>query len=196
MVGNCEVTWAGPGWNKNKNDDGRDSDDRDDDGDDSFSFICMGLLHSVRWKWLDDHCDGDDLYKDHHGEFEPGGQGRGSNGQRHQVYKQKTSFSSLLCFIRTFMDGSIHHVLLFSELLGVQDKMDIINHHPPHRPFNQFQWTRLGAVHKWRHHFWGVSRPPPPSRDDVIYEQPLTDIHAVKFTRTPYLEIVVINTMC
>ena len=20
----------------------------------------------------------------------------------------------------------------------------------------------LGAVHKWRHHFWGVSRPPPP----------------------------------
>ena len=54
----------------------------------------------------------------------------------------------------------------------------------------------LGAVHKWRHHFWGVSRPPPPpchyvmtkwrhhfwgvsrpppspSSDDVIYEQPL-----------------------
>ena len=48
MVGKCEVTWAGPGWNKNNNDDGRDSDDRDDDGDDSFSFICMGLLHSVR----------------------------------------------------------------------------------------------------------------------------------------------------
>ena len=47
MVGNCEVTWAGPGWNKNDNDDGRDSDDRGDDGDDSFSFICMGL-HSVR----------------------------------------------------------------------------------------------------------------------------------------------------
>ena len=43
MVGNCEVTWAGSGWNKNDNDDGRDSDDRDD----SFSFICMGL-HSVR----------------------------------------------------------------------------------------------------------------------------------------------------
>ena len=27
---------------------------------------------------------------------------------------------------------------------------------------------------KWRHHFWGVSRPPSsPSSDDVIYEQPL-----------------------
>ena len=48
MVGKCEVTWAGPGWNKNNNDDGRDSDDRDDEGDYSFSFICMGLLHSVR----------------------------------------------------------------------------------------------------------------------------------------------------
>ena len=47
MVGNCEVTWAAAGWNKNDNDDGRDSDDRGDDGDDSFSFICMGL-HSVR----------------------------------------------------------------------------------------------------------------------------------------------------
>ena len=103
MVGNCEVTWAGPGWNKNDSDDGRDSDDRGDDGDDSFSFICMGL-HSVRWKWLDNHCDGDDLYNDPHGEFEPGGQGRGSNGQRHQVYKQKPSFSSLSCLIRTFMD--------------------------------------------------------------------------------------------
>ena len=48
MVGKCEVTWAGAGWNKNDNDDGRDSDDRGDDSDDSFSFICMGLLHSER----------------------------------------------------------------------------------------------------------------------------------------------------
>ena len=77
MVGKCEVTWAGPGWNKNNNDDGRDSDDRDDDGDDSFSFICMGLHGD------DDrhnHCGADDLYDDHHCEFELGGQGRGSNG--------------------------------------------------------------------------------------------------------------------
>ena len=47
MVGKCEVTWAGPGWNKNDNDDGRDSDDRDDDGDDSFSFICTGLKTDI-----------------------------------------------------------------------------------------------------------------------------------------------------
>ena len=100
MVGKCEVTWAEPGWDKNDNDDGRDSDDCDDAGDDSFSFICMGLLHS-----LHNHCDGDDLYDDHHGEFELGGQGRGSNSQRHQV-KQKPSYSSLSCLIRTLMDGS------------------------------------------------------------------------------------------
>ena len=47
MVGKGEVTWAGPGWNKNNNDDGRDSDDRDDDGNDSFSFICMGLKTDI-----------------------------------------------------------------------------------------------------------------------------------------------------
>ena len=119
MVGKCEVTWAGPGWNKNNNDDGRDSDDRDDDGDDSCSFICMGLHGD------DDrhnHCDGDD----HHCEFEPGGQGRGSNGQRHQVYKQKPSYSSLSCLIRTFIDGSTHHVLLFIKILAVQDKTNLI----------------------------------------------------------------------
>ena len=122
MVEKCEVTWAGPGWNKN--DDGCDSDDREDDGDDSFSFIFMGL-HSVRWKWFDDHCDGDDLYDDHHGEFELGGQGRGSNSQRHQV-KPKPSYSSFSCLIRTFMDGSTYHVLLFMKILGVQDKMNVI----------------------------------------------------------------------
>ena len=61
---------------------------------------------------------------------------------------------------------------------------------------NEITLFWLGAVHKWRHHFWGVSRPPPPpchhvmtkwrhhfwgvsrpppspSSDDVIYEQPL-----------------------
>ena len=28
----------------------------------------------------------------------------------------------------------------------------------------------LGAVHKWRHHFWGVTRPPPPPCHHVIFQ--------------------------
>ena len=49
------------------------------------------------------HCDGDDLYNDHHCEFELGGQGRGSNGQRHQVYKQKTTL-----FLALVLDKDLH----------------------------------------------------------------------------------------
>ena len=30
----------------------------------------------------------------------------------------------------------------------------------------------LGAVHKWRHHFWGVTRPPPPPCHHVIFRLP------------------------
>ena len=132
MVGNCEVTWAAAGWNKNDNDDGRDSDDRGDDGDDSFSFICMGL-HSVRWKWLDDHCDSDDLYNDHHGEFKPGGQGRGSNGQRHQV-KQKPSYSYPILFLALVLDKDIHG-WKYSPCLTIyrnsrSTRQDECNHHP------------------------------------------------------------------
>ena len=103
MVGNCEVTWAGPGWNKN---------------DDGCVIMMMVLIVMIvmmtvmtvflSYSWVCtlfgendyDHCDGDDLYNDHHGEFEQGGQGRGSNGQRHQV-EQKPSYSSLSCLIRT-----------------------------------------------------------------------------------------------
>ena len=87
------------------------------------------IIVFLSYVWPEDrhnHCDGDDLYDDHHCEFELGGQGRGSNGQRHQVYKQKPSFSSLSCLIRTFMDGSTHHVLLFIKILAVQDKTNLI----------------------------------------------------------------------